>query len=116
MNNLPASKSPRRQFRTEALASKFRALSDEQRASLVSWLGTEKVTLAVASERLLTQFHVSLSISAVSRFWQRHCRPQPTAPASSDVLLDVVIQSARPVRVIVKQKAGGIQLTKKSEC
>jgi hypothetical protein len=96
------------QPRTEARQSKVRSLTPAQKQSLVRWLKTDKVTYAVAQARLLSQFQVSLSFDTLSRFWHRYCAP---LTAAQDVLLDVVIESAAPVRLIVKRKNGGITLT-----
>ncbi|HAO79763.1 MAG TPA: hypothetical protein DCQ92_12460 [Verrucomicrobia subdivision 3 bacterium] len=96
--------------RTEARQSKIRALTPIQRRSLLRWLNKDKVTYAVARERLLKQFGASLSIPSVSVFWHCHNAPQPPA---QDILLDMVIQSAKPVRLIVKRRNSGISLTQK---
>jgi hypothetical protein len=96
--------------RTEARQSKIRALTPIQRRSLLRWLNKDKVIYAVARERLLKQFGVSLSIPAISVFWHRQNAPQPPV---QDILLDVTIQSAKPVRLIVKRRNSGISLTQK---
>lgn len=98
--------------RTEARQSKIRDLTSIQSQSLRRWLKQDKVIYAVARERLLKQFGVSLSIPTISVFWNRHCAPPLGLPAS-DVLLDVVIQSAAPVHLIVKRRNSGISLTQK---
>jgi len=98
--------------RTEARHGKINALTPKQRQSLVRWLTTDKVAYAVAQARMLKEFKISISTNTLCRFWQRHCAPPLLLPAQ-DVLLDVVIQSTAPVRLIVKQKNGCITLIQK---
>jgi hypothetical protein len=101
---LPSSKS-----RTEAFPSKTRALTPVQRRALLHLLNVEKATYATTSAKLKKQFGISLSITAISRFWHRHCGPPLQLP---DVLLDVVIQSDSPVRLTIKRKDGAVKITK----
>ena len=103
----PASSQPR----TDARPSKIRALTPVQRETLLRWLSEDKVIYAVAKARLQKDFGVVLAISTISRFWQ--AQVQPNRPAQdADVLLDVVIQSAAPVRLIVKRKGTGVTVAK----
>jgi hypothetical protein len=91
--------------RTEATPSKIRAFKPDQRAALRRWLQDDKNTYAATQAKLKKEFGISLSISAISRFWHRHCAPPLVAP---DILLDVIIQSYAPVRLIIKKKAKGV--------
>lgn len=101
---------PSNQVRTEARKSKIGALPPEQRRALVKWLVEDKVTYAEASARLRQQFQASISIDSIFHFWHRHCAPPLV---HSDILLDVVIESTAPVRLIIKQKGDGLSVTTK---
>jgi hypothetical protein len=89
---------------------KLGKLTAAQQDSLIRWLRDDKLTYAAARERLVKEFGVKVSDCALSRFWQRHVLPAgaESSTVDSDILLDVVIKSIGPVRLIVKKK--GISL------
>ena len=91
--------------RTEARSSKLRSLKPSQIAALKTWLIVEKLTYAQAGARLRERFGVSLALGTLSRFWYTYC--QTTRPPRPDrktpIQLDVLIQSAGPFRVIVRE-------------
>jgi hypothetical protein len=93
--------------RTEATHSKWRKLTPAQSKALLRWLRVEKLTYESARARLQEKFAISISISALSRWWHRHCAP---VAAPSNVLLDVVVKARGRVRLIVKRKADGIRV------
>lgn len=91
---------------------KLGKLTEAQRQSLIGWLREDGLTYAAARQRLLTEMGLKVSVNALCRFWQRNRLPDRAAYAAvdSDVLLDVVIKSAGPVRVTVKRKGNGVTL------
>jgi hypothetical protein len=96
-----------RQSRTDARQSKLRALTVDQKQSLLRWLNEDKLAYAVVRERLAKEYGISIAVSGICRFWHSHCAG-PKATSSSDVLLDVIVQSAAPVRLTVKMKDNGV--------
>ena len=91
-------------------------MSDEQNKCLLRWLNEDKVTYKEARKRLVDKFGLSLCINTISRFYHRHNDPLPTSDVvQSPILLDVVFRSARPVNLIVRQKAGGIRLIQEKQ-
>ncbi len=100
--------------RTEARQSKIRSLTPEQRQALLHWLNKEKVIYTVARSRLLKKFGVSLSIWAISEFWHRNNPPQRPASPDSEVVIELVIHAAGPVRFVVKHGEDVIQPKQKS--
>lgn len=63
-------------------------------AATVAWLRTEGIQTSIAS---------------VSRFLSWHNKPAVPVAADS-ILLDVVFQSAHPVRLVVSQRAAKVKL------
>jgi len=99
--------------RTDAIKSKFRSLTPEQRQALLGWLNQEKVTYRVALDRLKTQFGISLAPSSMCRWWKGKfapCPPRTTVPP----LLDVVIESQSPVRLTIHRRGEGISVQQKT--
>ncbi|MEI8288672.1 MAG: hypothetical protein WCH99_04320 [Verrucomicrobiota bacterium] len=107
MNTLHSKSNPR----TDARKSKLRALTEVQKQSLLRWLNKDKVTYHEARKRLLKEFGVSLSINSIFVFWHQHNAPISPASPSPDVLVEFVIHSAQPVRVVVKQQCGEAKLS-----
>ena len=81
--------------RTAARKSKLAALTAGQSQALLRWLNQDKVTYAVAREKLLNKFGVSLSIWAISTFWHRHNAPQAPVSANAETLIELVIHAGR---------------------
>jgi hypothetical protein len=102
-NSLPNSKEiPAGQFpRRVARNSKIRAMVPRQIKSLRRWLLSEKITYDQARRRLLNRFGISLSVVTICRFWYTFCQPakSPRRETPSNVFLDVVLQSTKPIRV-----------------
>jgi hypothetical protein len=98
-----------------ARAAKLRALTPDQSQALLRWLQVDGITYAAARERLAKEFGVSVSNATLCAFWQQHCVAVRPAQASAgpDVLLDITIQSAAPVRLIIKRKGDGVTVTQK---
>lgn len=98
---------------------KLRALTPAQKQSLIRWLKVDQLTYAAARERVSKEFGVSTSPRALCEFWQQHCspasRPAPAVGTDADVLFDIVIQPAAPVRLIVQRKGGCVDFIFKSE-
>jgi hypothetical protein len=92
-----------------ARAAKLRALTADQSQALLRWLKVDGITYSAARARLAKEFGISVSNATLCAFWQQHCvvgRPAPDS-AAPEVLLDITIQSAAPIRLIVKQKTIG---------
>ena len=90
--------------RTEARKnSKLRALTPRQRQTLKLWLIRDKLTYDQARAKMVERFSVSLSSGTLNHFWNDYCRPAAPPPHNRHrpVLLDVIIQSTRPIRVRV---------------
>ena len=67
------------------------------------WLFRERITYAQAIVRLRERFGISVSSGTVSRFWHRCSDP---APPQDIVLLDAVLQSEMPLRVVIREVRG----------
>lgn len=82
---------------------KLAALSPLQRRFLRQLLIVEKATYEKARARMLELFSVSLSTGTISKFWYRDCLhlKSPKQNPRLPVLLDVILRSARPIRVTV---------------
>jgi hypothetical protein len=108
--------------------AKLATLTAAQNRELAHWLQVEGITYAAARAKLAKDFGISTSVSALCRFWQQHltaaCAPAPApstktvatdvataattpapAPATLDILLDITIQSAQPVRLVVRKSS-----------
>jgi hypothetical protein len=118
---------PTGRYRTVAIASKVKSFSRCQRAALKRWLFRDQLSYARVQELFRGHFGASISVGTLSRFWHQHCIPTPPPKTSQpSVLLDVILQSRRPIRVrILKNdarlsfKAGRQRqrgLDKKAEC
>ena len=84
--------------------------------ALKRWLLRDKITYEQARARLLKQFGISVSMSRICAFWQRNCQRVTKLPASQNpVLLDVVLQASKPVRVqILQSRVRFIQRVKRA--
>jgi hypothetical protein len=91
--------------RISARNSKLRALTPCQIKSLRQWLILDRLTYDQTRAKLRERFGVSLSTGTLSRFWNTYCQnivpPRPSRRLP--VLLDVTLQSTKPIRVIVRE-------------
>jgi hypothetical protein len=81
--------------------SKLRALTPTQVKSLRRWLIRDRLTYDQARAKLRERFGVSLSIGTICRFWYLYCQDvkPPMHEWKPRCFLDVILQSARPIRV-----------------
>ncbi len=95
-----------RQRRRVAIPVNAKHFTRCQRAALKRWLVVEKLSYAKVRALFLSRFGETISDGTLSRFWHQQCRPTP--PPKTDqpsVLLDVILQSCRPIRVRVLQNS-----------
>jgi hypothetical protein len=95
--------------RIDARKSKLRALTPEQTAALKQWLFLEKITYKAAIARM-AQFGVKLSLSQMNAFWNQNCEAMPQSEGAP-AMLDLVIRSSAPVRLVVNQNGQGVTVT-----
>ena len=79
--------------------NKLRALTPHQRRTLRRWLVVENLPYPKARARLLDKFGIQMSAGTLWRFWDQYCAKREPAAPRSGPLLDITIQSVRPVRV-----------------
>lgn len=94
-------------IRRRWMQSKLDQLPPRQKSVLKSWLIKEGVTYREVQKRLLESFGVPISPAALCRFWQRECLSPAAAKKiekSPDVLLDVILESRRPVRLKILRR------------
>ena len=94
-------------IRRRGLLSKLEQLPPNQKSSLKNWLIKEGLTYHQANSRLLELFGVTSNISAICHFWQRECQPKAKAEQIKklpNVLLDVILESSRPIRLKILRK------------
>jgi hypothetical protein len=85
--------------------SKLDRLPPRQLAALKRWLFKDGLTYSRIVARLFDEFGVKTNVGSICRFWQKHSAAptaaQMVAQAAEDnkILLDVVLQSSRPIRL-----------------
>jgi hypothetical protein len=90
-------------FRRNIKANRLENLPGHQLAKLNKWLFSDNLSYAKIQELLWQEFQVKTTSTALCLFWQKKTRPavRPAGVEKSNVLLDVIVQSTRPIRLTI---------------
>ena len=94
-----------------ATQGKLASLTHRQRESLKRWLVKEKLSYAAARSRLQERFGLTVSDATISNFWHQHCF-KPLQRPDSDILLDILIKTSGPCRLVVRHRGNGVRVFK----